>query len=243
VAIHTEYLYSIYKTAQLCCVGGRFRCHRRNSELVSKSSPQPRFADPVAPLPSSQHGYQPGRDRQGASRLRHRLPHFPTKRGRSAGVASAALCCRFSPPHAPLAPSHQAFVAHYYQAFDAEATRPSLAALYQPQSMLSFEGSQLMVRYHARVPLVTTPSAHVQAAQLARGWRKAQSTRHFLLLVQGRQVQQPLTQFFSWGASAQGGEAIMQKLCSLQFKSCQHKARRGGGGGGAPTPFLVNPPR
>ena len=41
-------------------------------------------------------------------------------------------------------------MAHYYQAFDAEATRPSLAALYQPQSMLSFEGSQLMVRlFHA----------------------------------------------------------------------------------------------
>ena len=40
----------------------------------------------------------------------------------------------------------QAFVQHYYASFDAPATRPSLATLYQPQSMLSFEGSKMLVR-------------------------------------------------------------------------------------------------
>ena len=62
----------------------------------------------------------------------------------------------------------------------------------------------------------------------ARSWRggggvrrKAQDTPTFL----GSTVQQPLTRL-DWGYCAQGGDAIMQKLCSLQFKSCQHKARR-----------------
>ena len=43
-------------------------------------------------------------------------------------------------------PCAQAFVAHYYASFDAEATRPTLAALYQPQSMLTFEGVKLQAR-------------------------------------------------------------------------------------------------
>ena len=67
------------------------------------------------------------------------------------------LVSSLTPTRAPCH-THQAFVAHYYQAFDAEATRPSLAALYQPQSMLSFEGSQLMVRrlykWHRQLPLL-----------------------------------------------------------------------------------------
>lgn len=42
--------------------------------------------------------------------------------------------------------SLQAFVQHYYAAFDAEASRPGLAALYQPTSMLTFEGSKLQAR-------------------------------------------------------------------------------------------------
>jgi len=77
----------------------------------------------------------------------------------------------------------QAFVQHYYAAFDAEATRPGLAALYQPSSMLTFEGSKLQAR--------TSPQGEPSCAH----------------------------------AAAQGGDAIVQKLVGLPFKSCQHKAR------------------
>ena len=35
---------------------------------------------------------------------------------------------------------------HYYTTFDNPATRGSLASLYQPQSMLTFEGSKLLAR-------------------------------------------------------------------------------------------------
>ena len=35
---------------------------------------------------------------------------------------------------------------HYYNTFDNPATRASLAALYQPQSMLTFEGTKLQAR-------------------------------------------------------------------------------------------------
>lgn len=61
---------------------------------------------------------------------------------RQAAAASA------SPRHSLTRP--QAFVQHYYAAFDAEATRPGLAALYQPSSMLTFEGSKLQVLLAAR---------------------------------------------------------------------------------------------
>lgn len=35
---------------------------------------------------------------------------------------------------------------HYYATFDAPATRPSLSSLYQPSSMLTFEGAKLQAR-------------------------------------------------------------------------------------------------
>ena len=40
----------------------------------------------------------------------------------------------------------RAFTTHYYNCFDAEATRPTLATLYQPGSMLTFEGAKLQAR-------------------------------------------------------------------------------------------------
>jgi hypothetical protein len=55
-------------------------------------------------------------------------------------------------PDAKHAAAHtrtQAFVQHYYTTFDSVATRPSLAALYQPQSMLTFEDTKLMARLRA----------------------------------------------------------------------------------------------
>jgi len=66
-------------------------------------------------------------------------------------------------------------VAHYYQAFDAEATRPQLAALYQPQSMLSFEGAQLLVRCASLFSAVGDTKnsrcpASFRAAPLQPGW-------------------------------------------------------------------------
>jgi Nuclear transport factor 2 (NTF2) domain len=102
------------------------------------------------------HGSQPGRYREGEHSDRASHPPRPL----------TALSTRLQ----------QAFVAHYYQAFDAEATRPQLAALYQPQSMLSFEGAQLLVRL--RLPVcgsggrddLTLCPASIRAAPLQPGW-------------------------------------------------------------------------
>ena len=136
--------------------------------------------------------------------------------------------CRLSLPVGVPGPTHQAFVAHYYQAFDAEATRPSLAALYQPQSMLSFEGSQLMVRRAGRAgrhsELRWRRAGRAPSRQVAACSANRLALSPFSL---GRRELQQLTRL-AWGVRAQGGDAIMQKLCSLQFKSCQHKARPGG---------------
>ena len=54
--------------------------------------------------------------------------------------------CAHALYHALTLLSSQAFVQHYYTTFDAPTTRASLASLYQPQSMLTFEGSKLMAR-------------------------------------------------------------------------------------------------
>jgi len=59
-------------------------------------------------------------------------------------------------------------VQHYYTTFDAPTTRASLASLYQPQSMLTFEGSKLMARRRQPFLAPCFPhSLHLSAAQLS----------------------------------------------------------------------------
>ena len=55
---------------------------------------------------------------------------------------------------------------HYYTTFDNPATRASLASLYQPQSMLTFEGTKLQARAAAARPcrVVRTARAPARAA-------------------------------------------------------------------------------
>jgi Nuclear transport factor 2 (NTF2) domain len=122
------------------------------------------LAEHLEPVPSlnrrtafRRHGSQSGRYRQGEHSDRASHPPRPL----------TALSAHVS---------QQAFVAHYYQAFDAEATRPQLAALYQPQSMLSFEGAQLLVRCASLLCLAVGTKknsrcpASIRAAPLQPGW-------------------------------------------------------------------------
>jgi len=75
----------------------------------------------------------------------------------------------------------QAFVQHYYAAFDAPATRASLATLYQPQSMLTFEGSKLMARRKRPRRAALSPSPALAGARSSaaaaplRRWRSGPS--------------------------------------------------------------------
>ena len=102
-----------------------------------------RTAAPLLP----HHGGRPGCHRVGAPRRAPRRAVAPPPR------CSERLV--------PL--GLQAFVQHYYTTFDNPATRASLASLYQPQSMLTFEGSKLQAR--AAAPrLVSRRVAHAAQA-------------------------------------------------------------------------------
>ncbi len=60
---------------------------------------------------------------------------------------------------------------HYYTTFDAVATRPQLAALYQPQSMLTFEGTKLQARRRETGRVRESAAGHERGAacDAARG--------------------------------------------------------------------------
>jgi hypothetical protein len=131
--------------------------------------------------------------------------------------------------------SSQAFVQHYYTTFDAPTTRASLASLYQPQSMLTFEGSKLMARRRLLSSHRVFRTACTSAQRSSAPARREHCLLRHACVIRPRGCSRcarggvfggALTVFaLSW--PAQGGQAIVEKLTSLPFGQCQHQARGG----------------